>query len=170
MVSYTAVIHKFEKKGEKTGWTYIEVPPDVAQKLKPRTRVSFRVKGKLDAHPVKGVALLPMGDGAFILPLNAAMRKAIGKREGAMLKVQLEEDKAPFVFDAELMACLADEPAALKFFKTLPGSHQRYFSKWVAEAKTDATKAKRIAQSVTALAVGKGYGEMLRSLKKNRDL
>ncbi len=42
---------------------------------------SFRVKGLLDNHPIAQTALLPAGDGAFILPINAAMRKGIGKKQ-----------------------------------------------------------------------------------------
>jgi hypothetical protein len=169
MVTYTARILKFGTKGEKTGWTYVEIPPDVASKLKPGHKKSFHVKGKLDAHPIKRVAILPMGEGGFIMPLNMRMRKALGKKEGAILKLQLEEDKARFIMDRNLMTCLKDESEAFNFFKTLSGSHQRYFSKWVAEAKTEATKAKRIANIITAMLHKQGYGEMLRSLSgKNK--
>ena len=35
MVEFTATLEKFGKKGEKTGWTYIEIPADVAQEIKP---------------------------------------------------------------------------------------------------------------------------------------
>ena len=165
-VQYQATIHRFDQKGEKTGWTYIEIPADMAQQLKPGNKVSFRVKGKLDDYRISGVALLPMGGGSFILPLNADMRKAIGKRQGAMLKVVLEEDKKAFEFNADFLACLADEPRADAFFKTLAGSHQRYFSKWIDSAKTDATRTRRIALAVNALAQGEGYAEMIRSQKK----
>lgn len=165
MVQLTTVIQKFDKQGEKTGWTYFEIPADIAGKLKPGNKKSFRVKGKLDNHKISGVAILPMGGGSFIMPLNADMRKAIGKRHGAMLKVQLEEDKADFVFNADFMDCLDDEPKAKQFFQSLPGSHQRYFSKWIDSAKTDNTKAKRIATSVNALAKKWGYGEMIRAAK-----
>ena len=79
-----------------------------------------------------------------------------------MLKVQMEEDKSDFIFNPDLLACLEDEPSAIKHFKKLPGSHQRYFSKWMDSAKTDATKAKRIAMAVNALARGLGFSEMLR--------
>jgi hypothetical protein len=169
MVRFTAEIQKFGKQGEKTGWTYIVVPAAQAKKIKPGFKKSFRVKGKLDAHPVKAVALLPMGEGDFIIPLNAGMRKAIRKREGDKLTAQLEEDKSEFVFDADFMVCLEDEPPALKFFKTLSGSHQRYFSKWIQSAKTDATKTRRIAMAVNALARNMGYPEMLREkAKKNQ--
>jgi hypothetical protein len=168
MVKFTAEILKFGKQGEKTGWTYIEVPAAQAKKLKPGFKKSFRVKGKLDASPIRAVALLPMGDGDFIMPLNAAMRKAIRKRNGDKLLVSLEEDKSEFIFDADFIVCLEDDPPALKYFKTLSGSHQRYFSKWIQTAKTDATKAKRIAMAVNALARNMGYPEMLREGKAKR--
>ncbi|HEX5652529.1 MAG TPA: YdeI/OmpD-associated family protein [Chitinophagaceae bacterium] len=166
MIGFRATIHRFDKQGEKTGWTYIEVPADIAGKLKPGTKTSFRVKGKLDHHKIEGVALMPMGGGRFIMPLNAALRKAIGKRQGAMLRVQLAVDSQPFRFNQDFLACLNDEPAALAFFKTLPGSHQRYFSKWIDEAKTELTRTKRIAQAVNALSVKLGYGGMLRMNQK----
>jgi hypothetical protein len=54
----------------------------------------------------------------------------------------------------------------MAFFKTLPGSHQRYFSKWIDSAKAVETKAKRIAWAVTALSKKQGYAEMLRSHQK----
>jgi hypothetical protein len=162
MIKFGTIILKFNKKGEKTGWSYIVIPADMAQKLKPGNKKSFRVKGKLDNYSFKKTALLPMGEGEFILPLNADIRKDIGKKKGAMLNVQMEEDKSDFVFNPDMMACLEDEPAAMLFFKTLAGSHQRYFSKWIDSAKTDTTKAKRIALAVNALTRGKGYAEMIR--------
>ena len=102
--------------GEKTGWTYFEVPADIAAELKPGNKKEFKVKGKLDAHPVKRVSLLPMGGGMFIFVLNAALRKAIGKKHGAMVTVQLIEDKSEFVFNKDFIECLNDEPAAKEFF------------------------------------------------------
>lgn len=166
MVQFTATLNQFAAQGEKTGWTYIEIPVDIAQKLKPGNKKSFRVKGKLDSYKIAGIALLPMGGGSFIMAINATMRKGIGKQKGAMVKVQLEEDKKGFQFNKDFMECLTDEPAAMEFFKTLAGSHQRYFSKWIDDAKTEPTKTKRIAWAVTALSKKQGYGEMIRSHQK----
>lgn len=168
MVRFTATMKKFEKQGEKTGWTYIEVGPHLAEQLKPGNRKEFKVKGKLDNYSINRVSLLPMGGGIFIMAINATMRKSIGKRHGAMLKVQLTEDKTEFVFNRDFMECLADEPKALEFFKTLPGSHQRYFSKWVESAKTEQTRARRIAQALNGLARRQNYGTMLRALKEEK--
>jgi hypothetical protein len=166
MVKYTATILKFEKQGEKTGWTYIVIPEDIAQELKPGNRKSFRVKGKLDKYAIEAIALMPMGDGSFIMPLNAEIRKGIAKRAGAQLVVQITEDDNPEpVTSPELMECLEDEPDALAFFNSLPKGHRNYFMKWIESAKTAPTKAKRIAQAVTGLARKQDYGTMIRSNK-----
>lgn len=167
MVRFTASIRQFKEQGEKTGWTYIEIPADIAEQINPGCKKSFRVKGKLDDYRIEKTALLPMGGGSFILPLNATIRKNIHKGKGAMLNVQMAVDQAPLEVDKELMECLADEPAALSFFGSLPRSHQLYFSKWISSAKTAPTKAKRIAQAVSALAKKWGFQEMMRA---NREL
>ena len=141
----------------------------MAQKLKPGNKKTFRVKGKLDDHPIKNIALLPAGGGDFIMALNATMRKDIHKRKGSMLKVQLEVDSKSQPLSKELMECLADEPKALAFFNDFVPSHKRYFSNWIESAKTEPTKTKRITQTITALLKGFDFGQMLRSLKQTRD-
>src|ERR1700761_7028154 len=93
MIDFTAIILQFGEMGEKTGWSYIEVPADLAQQIKPGNKQSFRVKGMLDALLISGMALMPMGDGNFILTLKADIRKALHKNKGAVVRVQIEEDK-----------------------------------------------------------------------------
>ena len=170
MVKYTTTILKFDKQGEKTGWTYIEVPEKIAGQLKPGCKKSFRVKGKLDDYKIEQVALIPMGNGDFIIPINAAMRKGTGKRKGALLNVQLQEDKKEYQLNAAFMECLEDEPAALDFFKSKSASYQRYYSKWIDSAKTEATKTKRIALAVSSLAKKMEYGEMLKIQRELKEL
>ncbi|MDB5222256.1 MAG: hypothetical protein JWN83_923 [Chitinophagaceae bacterium] len=169
MLQFTTVIKKFGSQGEKTGWTYIEIPAAIAEKLKPNNKKSFRIKGKLDNYSFEGLALIPMGEGNFILALNASLRKKIGKRKGASLKVIMEADNAPVKLNAELMECLADEPESLSFFNALTPGHRKYFSNWIGSAKTDATKTKRIAQTITALSNHQHYGEMIRALSVNKN-
>ena len=165
MIKFNTTILKFAKQGEKTGWSYIEISARQAAQLKPGSRVSFRVKGKFDSFPIKQVSTLPMGEGAFIIPFNANMRKGTGKKAGEKLTVILELDKAQFRMSPEFIACLEDEPLVLNFFKSLPGAHQRYFSKWIDSAKTESTKAKRIAMALNALSRKMGYSEMIRDSK-----
>jgi len=165
LIKFNTVVLQFEEKGEKTGWSYIEIPKDVVQQLQPSNKKSFQVKGRLDAYEYKGVSLLPMGNGDYIMPLNASVRKAIKKNKGAMLIVEIALDTEEKKLSEDFMNCLEDEPKALKFFQSLPKSHQRYFSNWIESAKTEATKTKRIAMSVNGLAMGLGYGEMIRMYK-----
>ncbi|MBI1343794.1 MAG: DUF1905 domain-containing protein [Terrimonas sp.] len=169
MVPFTTRLLKFEKQGEKTGWTYIVVPHDIAESLKPGNKKSFRVKGTLDQFPIRLVALLPMGDGTFIMAVNASMRKGISKKVGAMVKVMIEADASAIRPSKDFLDCLGDEPAALDFFHQLPKGHQNYFSKWIESAKTAATKTKRIALAVNALAKGDGFPEMMRAEKKRKE-
>jgi hypothetical protein len=154
--------------GEKTGWSYIKVSAALAQQLKPDNKRSFRVKGKLDAHAISGMALIPMGEGDFILALNASVRKAIRKEKGASLDVQLEVDAKVLAPPKDLLDCLADEPEALKYFKGLPMSHQNYFGNWIKQAKAPATRTKRIVRVVDAMLKKWNYAEMIRAQRDDR--
>jgi Domain of unknown function (DUF1905)/Bacteriocin-protection, YdeI or OmpD-Associated len=168
VVKFKTTILQFKAMGEKTGWSYIKVPAALAQQLKPGNKRSFRVKGKLDAHAVSGMALIPMGEGDFILALNAAVRKAIRKEKGASLEIQLEVDAKVLTPPKDLLDCLADEPEALKYFRGLPMSHQNYFGNWIKSAKTAATRTKRIVRVVDAMLKRQNYAEMVRDQRDDR--
>ena len=167
MVRFSAVIKKFDKQGEKTGWTYIDVPSAIAKKINSNTKKGFRVKGKLDSYEFSMIALLPMGGGDYIMALNAGMRKAIKKQKGATINVIMEVDNDEIKPPVELIECLQDEREALKYFNGLTKGHQNYFTNWINSAKTDSTKAKRIAASINALDKHWDFGQMLRAMKAN---
>jgi uncharacterized protein YdeI (YjbR/CyaY-like superfamily) len=165
MIQFKATLQRFGSKGEKTGWTYIEIPQELVQKLKPGYKKAFRVKGKLDAYEYKAVGLIPMGEGDFIMAINGTMRKAIRKQKDDEVTVKMEEDKAPVQLSTDFLACLEEDKAAKKYFTSLPGSRQKYFSNWIESAKTPETKAKRIAQALDACSKQMDYGEMMRANK-----
>ena len=166
MVQFSAIIKRFASQGEKTGWTYIDVPSAIAEKLLPGNKKGFRVKGKLDEHDFSMIALLPMGGGDFILTLNASIRKAIKKQKGDTLKVKMQVDTNEIKPPADLMECMKDEPNALAHFNSLTKGHQNYFTNWINSAKTEPTKAKRIAATINALEKRWDFGQMLRTMKK----
>ena len=167
MVQFKTIIEKFGAMGEKTGWTYIIIPEEISEQLKPGYRKSFRVKGKLDSHPITHTALLPRGGGGYIMPINAEIRKAIKKGKGAELKVKMEADDSPMPLDNDFVECMEDDKRAKDFFYTLSPGHRNYFSNWISSAKTEATKAKRIAQALNAFLLKQDYGQMIRALKSN---
>ena len=162
MVSFITILSKFASKGEKTGWTIISVSAEQASQLQPNTKKSFRVKGMLDNYVFEGAALIPMGEGDFIMAINATMRQAIKKRKGDTVKVILEFDEKGYQLNPDFIESLNDEPAAIDFFNTLAKGHQNYFSKWIESAKTIETKSNRIGLAVNALTKKMGYPEMMR--------
>jgi hypothetical protein len=168
MVQFTTTLLKFEEHGDKSGWTYIEVPAELAQQLKPDNKKAFRVKGFLDEFAFSGTSLLPTGEGHFMMAINATMRKAIRKHKGASIHVKLYIDHQTIEPPPELVACLEDEPYALTAFNKLNRSHQHYFIRWILEAKTEPTKTKRLTQTISALCNGLDFVQMIRMLKEQK--
>lgn len=165
MIEFRSKLHKFDRKGEKTGWTYVELSEKLAGTINPGVRKSYKVKGFIDQHAIKLVALIPMGDGSFILPVNSAMRKAIGKEVGDVVELKLTLDKDEHEISQELLICLEEEPNAYAHFNSLPKGHRNYYSKWVESAKTPATKADRIMKVIFAMHHKMDYGSMIRHFK-----
>lgn len=166
MPSFTATILKYASKGEKTGWTYVVIPPDVLAKLKLKDKKAFRIKGAFDSIKFEKLSTYPVGDGEMIIAINGEMRKKLGKKEGAMLSVKFELDESKGLFSQELMDCLNEDKAALKQFLSQLKSHQNYFHRYVATAKGADTRAGRIVNTINAMHKKQNFGEMIRSLKK----
>ena len=168
MVSFKAVIKKFESKGEKTGWTYIEIPADLVKKIYKEDHRSFRVKGRIDDCSIKAMALLPMGEGNYIMALNASVRRELKKKPGAMVHLSIEQDKADIEIPEDLKLCLNDEPSAAEWFANMKMGERNYYIKWIMSAKTEITRAKRIAMAINSFVRKMDFGAMLREEKKNK--
>jgi hypothetical protein len=168
MIEFKTMILQFGEMGEKTGWRYVEIPADLAQEMKPGNKKAFRVRGFVDLFPISGFALMPMGDGKFIMPLKAEIRKAIRKESGAMVAIKLEEHIGFKVeTPADLQDCFDFDPEAQTQFETLAMSHRNYFIKWIESAKTDETRAKRIINTVNAMLRKWDYNVMIREMRKD---
>lgn len=165
MHSFKSIILKFASKGEKTGWTYVEVPKDIITNLKLKTKKEFRIKGMMDDVPFERLATYPIGEGNFIIAINAVLRKKLGKKEGAIVRVTFELDTSEALQSEELIDCLQDDKEALKQFLSQTKSMQNYFHNYINSAKTPATKASRIVHSINAMHKKQNFGEMIRSLK-----
>lgn len=170
MITFKVEIERFSEMGEKTGWSYIAIPAALANQLKADCKKSFRVKGKLDQVAINGVALIPMGEGDFIMALKSDLRKALRKEEGAVLQVELEED-ATFKIEIpeDLELCLSDEPQLLESFLKQPKSHQNWYINWLNAAKTEPTRTKRLVKIVSAMDKGWDFGQMMRDGKPPKE-
>lgn len=81
--TFTSPIIRDESKG---GWTIVLMPgsSDFFGTRKP-----VRVAGTVDGHPF-AATMLPMGDETHMIPVKAALRKTVGKDNGADVTVRLE--------------------------------------------------------------------------------
>jgi hypothetical protein len=166
--SFKSIIQKFASKGEKTGWTYVDIPQDIILKLKLKNKKEFRIKGVMDDVAFERLAVYPIGEGNFIIAINAELRKKLGKKEGAMVSVKFELDTSEALKSQELLDCLKDDKIALKQFNSLLLSHQNYFHRYIYTAKGAATKAGRIVNTINAMHQKLNFGEMIRNLKKEK--
>lgn len=169
MLEFKAIIQKFAAKGEKTGWTYVDIPIDILIKLKRKDKKAFRIKGLMDDVKLEQISTYPMGEGEYIIAINADLRKKIKKKEGAQIKIKFELDEGDPLISKELMDCLKEDQTALKQFQAQLLSHQNYFHRYIESAKTAATKADRIVNTINAMHKKQNYGEMIRSLNKNAE-
>ncbi len=168
MHSFKAIIQKYSSKGEKTGWTYVDVPADILTKLKRPDKKEFRVKGVIDDVKFDRMATYPVGEGNFIIAINAELRKKLGKKEGATVSLKIELDKSAALQSEELIEALNEDKIAKKQFDSLLLSHRNYFHRYVYTAKGIDTKAGRIVNVINAMYKKQNFGEMLRGLKKEK--
>ena len=126
----------------------IEVPDDVIAKLgstkKPPVVVTI---GKYTFKSTVGV----MG-GLSLISFSKAHRDASGLAAGDAVTVTLELDDGPREVDVPADLLKAVKKAGLtKTFDALAYSKRKEFARQVADAKTDATRERRIAKVIDSL-------------------
>jgi hypothetical protein len=144
---------KFRTELLKAGGTAtgFEVPPEVVTALGSTKRppVLVTINGGYTYRNTVAV----MG-GTFMIGVAAEHRAGAGVAGGDMIDVELALDTEPRVVEvpADLAKALAKSKAAKAAFAALSYSNQRRYVLSVEGAKTDETRQRRIAKTVTELA------------------
>jgi hypothetical protein len=94
--------------------------------------------------------------GEFLVGLNREVREAAGVAAGDTVVVRLELDEAPREVDVPeaLAAALAADDEARDVFEKLGYTHRREFAHWIAEAKREETRERRVSNTIAMLHKG----------------
>jgi hypothetical protein len=96
-------------------------------------------------------------NGEFLLGLNRDVREGAGVQAGDTVDVALVLDEAPREVDVPdaLADALARDRQAAEAYERLSYTHRKEYARWVAEAKRDETRERRVAQAIEMLRAGR---------------
>jgi uncharacterized protein YdeI (YjbR/CyaY-like superfamily) len=87
--------------------------------------------------------------------LTAYVKKAAKLNEEGVSTPKVKKPKPDLPVPAELTAALAKNKAARAVFEGFSQSQRREYSEWIADAKSDDTRARRLEQAMEWIAEGK---------------
>jgi hypothetical protein len=141
---------RFETELEVEGRTatFFEVPLDVPA-IFGRARPPVRVT--IGGHTYRST--IAVYGGRYFLPLNRQNREAAGVAAGERISVELEADTEERTVDVpdDLRTALDGDDDARAAFDSLSYSHRKEYAEWVAEAKREETRMRRVAETLERL-------------------
>jgi uncharacterized protein YdeI (YjbR/CyaY-like superfamily) len=87
--------------------------------------------------------------------VTQAVRKKMGKQPGDLVHVVLQRDDQPRVVDIppELKEVLSVHPDIAAFFEQLSYTRRKEYALWIAEAKKEETRQRRLNKAVEMLRI-----------------
>jgi hypothetical protein len=134
-------------------WTFVLVPR--LEAIKAGFRARMRVKGTIEGTPFRS-SLIPRGGGEVFVVVNSELRDRIHKSKGGVVRLELGLDPSPAEIrePLALRRALARDPRAKSVFNSFTPSQRRAYVRWIAAAKQDATRDRRVATAVERLRRG----------------
>ena len=151
LVDKDYILQKFDFKG---GWTYVEIPEI------PMGKTPFgmlKVRGKIDDYEFSNVNLMPLGNGNLMFAVKAAIKKKIKKEAPDTVHIILYEDSTPLIIPEDLLLCMQYEEGVLEKFELYTDGQKKAFIEWIYSAKTEQTKADRIAKTIGMVQNGEKF-------------
>jgi hypothetical protein len=133
--------------------TGVEVPPEVVAELGSGKRPPVRVT--IGGHTYRST-IAPRGD-VFKLGISAENREAAGVAAGDEVDLDIELDTEPreVTVPPDFAAALDGDDGAKRFFEGLSFSQKQWFVLGIEDAKTAATRERRIDKAVARLREGR---------------
>lgn len=116
---------------------------------------AFAVSATVNGHTWPGRVSRMHGEN--LVGMSRAVREAAGVEAGDAVAVELVLETVPpeVQVPATLTAALDGDPPSRAAFDALAPSHRKEFARWVAEAKRDETRERRVAQTLEMLREGR---------------
>ena len=133
------------------GGRWIEIPFDAKEEF---GEARPPVTGTLNGVAFRG--RLSVYGGRTYLGLRKEIREAAGIDVGDEVEVELERDDAPREVEVPeaLASALAGDAEAAAAFEKLAFTHRREYATWIAEAKREETRARRVEKALGMLRDG----------------
>jgi hypothetical protein len=95
--------------------------------------------------------------GEFQLGLSKEVRQGAGAEAGDEVDVTVELDTAPREVEVPeaLAAALAADPEAKASFDRMAFTHRKEYARWIADAKQEQTRERRLGQALEMIRAGK---------------
>jgi hypothetical protein len=145
---------KLETQGPGGAWTLLKLPVSIEKEWGTKARVA--VKGTINGFAFQN-SIFPSGDGSHHMMVSKELQAGAQARPGDTVRMVLEQDTAPRVYEApdDLKQALARNAKARAFWEKLRPSSKKYTLLWIEESKKAETRAARIEKTVALLARGK---------------
>ena len=143
--------HRFRAKLYAVGVNRcIDVPPEISEALGGATHI--RVKGRVGDEPYRS-NLAPRGGGMHRLFVHSAIWRKLSVDVGDVVEVEIERDEEEWeiTVPADLAEAMPEGSEALEAFQALTVPNRKRFIDRIEEAKTPATRKRRIEQGVQLL-------------------
>lgn len=115
----------------------------------------FPVVATVNGHTWR-TSVAKMG-GEFLVGLNKEVRAAAGAEAGDEVEVELALDEAPREVEVPpaLAQALAGDAVAKAAYDGMAFTHRKEYARWVAEAKKNDTRQRRVEQALAMLREGR---------------
>lgn len=158
-----------ERSDNKLWGAHLRIPQHSVAGLVSKT--SRRIVCSLNDGPERQCALLPDGNGDFLVTVNKSLRTSLGLNFGDRVLVRMRKDDSKYglPMPAELAEVFRQDPAALKRFHTLTPGRQRTLLYIVNSGKNVDDRIFRAVTVTRHLEVNKGglnYRKLYVELRK----
>ena len=147
-----------ESIGPGGAWTRIALPFDAPKVFGSKGRTS--VRGTINGHAFRS-SIFPNGDGSFHMMMNKALLAGAEAGAGDRVDVVMEKDEGgrALATPPDFARALAKSPAAKRTFGAKTDAFRNEYIVWIASAKQDETRKRRIAKAVDLIASGKRFSD-----------